>query len=267
MTGQVLDAIVASARQSADAREHACRRAEFEVALERAQPRARAFRSALTAPGVRVIAECKRRSPARGVLRSDYSAETIAAGYEKAGAAAVSVITEPTFFDGAMEHLTAVRAAVSVPVLRKDFLVTPFQIAEARAIGADAVLLIAAVLTGAGLAEMLAVAAQHELAALVEVHDAAQCAAARDAGATIVGVNCRDLRTLTIRTEVFDELAALLPEDTVMVAESGLRSAADLRRLAGLGYRAFLIGERLMTEADPGLALAQLVADARAEPS
>jgi indole-3-glycerol phosphate synthase len=210
-------------------------------------------------PGLRVIAEFKRRSPSRGVLRADYDPAALAVAYEAAGAAAISVLTEPTFFDGALDHLAAVRNAVSVPVLRKDFITSTFQVAEARAYGADAVLLIVAALDQATLAHLSETAREHGLAALIEVHDREQLGRAVDAGARVIGVNSRNLRTLAVDGLVFEELADAIPKTTVAVAESGLRSPEDLRRLAARRFDAFLVGERLVTEADPGRALRDLL--------
>jgi indole-3-glycerol phosphate synthase len=206
-----------------------------------------------------VIAECKRRSPSKGVLRAEYDPVAIAKAYEEAGAAAISVLTEPTFFDGALEHLTAVRAAVNVPLLRKDFIVSEYQLLEAKAAGADAVLLIVAALRPAELKVLHDHARRYGLDVLVEVHDARELAIAIDVGARIVGVNNRNLRTLEVDVHASEELIANMPREIIAVSESGLKTAADLVRLRGLGYRAFLIGERLMAAADPGVALKALI--------
>jgi indole-3-glycerol phosphate synthase len=175
------------------------------------------------------------------------------------------VLTEPTFFDGALEHLTAVRAALEeikadVPVLRKDFIVSEYQVLEARAAGADAVLLIVAALDPAELRSLAEFAAKWGMDALVEVHDAKELSVALDAGARMVGVNNRNLRTLDVDVKASDALIALMPRDVVAVSESGLRTPEDLARLRQLGYRAFLVGERLMAVADPGQALRELLA-------
>jgi indole-3-glycerol phosphate synthase len=207
-----------------------------------------------------VIAECKRRSPSRGVLRADYDPSAIARGYAAAGAAAISVLTEPTFFDGSLEHLRAVRMAVDVPILRKDFVVSEYQILEAREAGADAVLLIVAALDAGSLKSLSARAAAFGMDALIEVHDADELALAIDSGARIVGVNNRNLRTLEVDVKASERVIALMPGDVVAVSESGLRTADDLVRLRQRGYRAFLIGERLMTVPDPGRALQELLA-------
>ena len=223
------------------------------------------FEAALSAAGgPNVIAECKRRSPSRGILRRDYRPEAIAAAYERNGAAAVSVLTEPTFFDGSLDHLRAVRAAVGIPVLRKDFVVSRYQLLEAAAAGADAVLLIVAALDDADLGALHARATGLGLGVLVEVHDADELDRAARAGATVVGVNNRNLRTLAVDVEASHRLAARMPAGTIGVAESGLRTSADLARLGAAGYRAFLIGETLMTAADPGAGLRDLLEGAPA---
>jgi indole-3-glycerol phosphate synthase len=255
----LLDAVVAGARRSAEMRERAVARDRFQEAWTGRQPRGDRFEAALRQPGIRVIAECKRRSPAKGVLRAAYDPVAVARSYEAAGAAAISVLTEPTFFDGSLQHLTTVRSAVELPVLCKDFLTTEFQLLEARAAGADAVLLIVAALDHPVLMRLIAQARALGLAALVEVHDRDELARALDAGAQIVGVNSRNLRTLEVSAAVFDDLASSLPQEVVAVAESGLKSGDDVRRLREVRYDAFLIGERFMSAADPGSALAALL--------
>jgi indole-3-glycerol phosphate synthase len=253
--GDLLGAVVAAAARSAVERERRAGRAALERDAMQRTPRGGAFAEGLQRAGIPVIAECKRRSPSRGVLRAKYDPATIASGYARAGAAAISVLTEPTFFDGSLDHLQAVRAAVDVPLLCKDFFVTESQLLEARAAGADAVLLIVAALDTHTLKGLWSTARTLGLAALVEVHDRPELERALDAGADIVGVNSRNLRTLEVNTAVFDELSAHIPKGVVAVAESGLRSGADLARLKALRYDAFLIGERFMTEDDPGRAL------------
>jgi indole-3-glycerol phosphate synthase len=209
-----------------------------------------------------VIAECKRRSPSRGVLRKEYDPVAIAGSYAAAGAAAISVLTEPTFFDGALDHLAQVREQVSTPLLRKDFIVSEYQLFEARAAGADAALLIVAALTPATLKSLAATAASLGLDTLIEVHDAEELAVAVDCGARVIGVNNRNLRTLAVDVHASDALVSMMPKGVVAVSESGLKSAADLSRLSALGYGAFLIGERFMIEPDPGAALAALLGGA-----
>jgi indole-3-glycerol phosphate synthase len=262
----LLETIVAATRRIVEVRQHA---EPLAVLAERASAvpsRSGRFRAALARQdGVNIIAECKRRSPSRGVLRADYDPSAIAKGYADAGAAAISVLTEPTFFDGSLDHLAAVRAAVDVPLLRKDFVVSEYQLLEAKAAGADAVLLIVAALRPVELKVLHDHASRHGLDVLVEVHDATEVAIAIDAGARIIGVNNRNLRTLAVDVHASDELIARIPNDVIAVSESGLRDADDLRRLRTLGYRAFLIGERFMAAADPGLALKDLLASAAAD--
>jgi indole-3-glycerol phosphate synthase len=237
----------------------------LETRATRRSPRGEAFASALARKGtVNVIAECKRRSPSRGVLRAAYDPVAIARGYAEAGAAAMSVLTEPAFFDGALDHLSAVRAAVETPLLRKDFIVDTYQVTEAVAAGADAVLLIVAALDDHSLARLHADAAVRGLAVLVEVHTEEELDRALAIGARLIGVNNRNLKTLAVDVDLSERLAARMPSGVTAVSESGLRTPADLTRLAGLGYSAFLIGERFMTTADPGRALRTLLAEARA---
>jgi indole-3-glycerol phosphate synthase len=261
----LLETIVAATRRSVEERERATPRAQL-LDGQRRRPGGDAFRAALrNGPRPRVIAECKRRSPSRGILRRRYDPASHAAAYAAAGAAAISVLTEPTFFDGCLDHLARVRAAVDIPVLRKDFIVDEYQLAEAVAFGADAVLLIAGALDDDALGRLLRSAHDFGLAALVEVHDSDELARALAAGAEIVGVNSRNLRTLTVDPAVLERLAAELPGTVTAVAESGIRSGDDICRLSGAGYHAFLIGERLIVEEDPGAALQTLRAAARAE--
>jgi indole-3-glycerol phosphate synthase len=262
-TADLLATIVAATKHSLAVRQA---REPFEALARRAESRpARpgAFRAALSRTDrVNVIAECKRRSPSRGVLRAEYDPVAIARAYSAAGAAAISVLTEPTFFDGAIEHLAAVRSAVDSPLLRKDFIVSEYQLLEARAAGADAALLIVAALTRDELKSLSATAAALEMDTLVEVHDADELSIAVDAGARVIGVNNRNLRTLAIDVRASEDLVARMPPHVVAVSESGLKTPRDLAHLASLGYRAFLIGEGFMTAPAPGQALAELLAGA-----
>jgi indole-3-glycerol phosphate synthase len=259
-SGDLLEAIVAATRRIVEVREA---REPMSDLLRRAGERpARPgrFRSALRGTDqVNLIAECKRRSPSRGVIRADYDAVAIARGYAAAGAAAIYVLTEPTFFDGSLHDLEAVCAAVDVPVLRKDFILVEYQLLEARAAGADAVLLIVAALSPRDLGSLAGRAAALGLDVLVEVHDADELQTALDAGAQIIGVNNRNLRTLEVDLHASVELIGRMPAGVLAVSESGIATAHDLRRLRGLGYQAFLIGERFMTEAEPGKALEGLL--------
>lgn len=254
----LLRTIVAGTRSSVATRE---RDVPLDVLAQqiRRRPRGDSFARALRgSPPPRVIAECKRRSPSRGILRADYDAPSHAVAYARAGAAAISVLTEPTFFDGAPEHLADVRSAVDIPLLRKDFIVGRYQIVESAVLGADAVLLIVTALDGATLRSLLDAARDVGLAALVEVHDTTELECALDAGAEIVGVNSRDLRTLSVEPAVHEAVYARIPRDVIAVAESGIRAPADLERLSNIGYHAFLVGERLIAQADPGAALRAL---------
>jgi indole-3-glycerol phosphate synthase len=256
----LLRTIVAATRQITETR----RAHEPAAAVERRAlartPRGDRFEAALAMAGrINVIAECKRRSPSRGVLASQYDPVAIAKTYEAGGAAAISVLTEPTFFDGALGHLTAVRDAVDVPLLRKDFVVDDYQLLEARAAGADAILLIVAALEQSDLLRLQSRAWELGLAALVEVHDDEELARAVQSGARLIGVNNRNLRTLAVDVSASDRLAAKLPSGVVGVSESGLQTRGDLERLAAAGYRAFLIGERFMTDPDAARAIADLI--------
>lgn len=263
MTGTgLLGRIVAAARERV-------RQRKRELPLERVLASAptpgarRPFAQALAAgPGIRVIAEFKRRSPSQGVIRSELHPVTVAQGYEVGGAAALSVLTDAEFFGGSLEDLQEARAATLLPTLRKDFIVDAYQIREAWIAGADAVLLIAAVLADAELLKLREAAAEHGLDALVEVHDAAELERALASGATLIGVNNRDLRTMQVRLETALELAPRIPERVVAVAESGIKSGEQLQRLREAGYDAFLIGEQLMRAKDPGAALEALLREA-----
>jgi indole-3-glycerol phosphate synthase len=264
-TPDLLRAIVAGTRRITDLRREREPLAVLEARAAGSPPRGEQFESALGAHGrINVIAECKRRSPSRGVLAADYDPAAIARAYERGGAVALSVLTEPTFFDGALEHLTAVRAAVTVPLLRKDFIVDEYQLFEARAAGADAVLLIVAALDRTELERLYTRATSLGLAALVEVHDEEELTRAVDAGARIIGVNNRNLRTLSVDVDASHRLAARIPPGVIAVSESGLQSRLDLEALAAAGYRAFLIGERFMTDPDPAAAIADLIGSAAA---
>ncbi len=220
----------------------------------------RGFRTALAAgPAPAAIAEVKRASPSRGVIRTHFDPPAHARAYEAAGAAALSVLTDERFFQGHLDHLAAVRAVVALPCLRKDFLVDPYQVDEARAFGADAVLVIAAAGSAALRGELLAAAREAGLDVLVEVHDERELEWALAVGATLVGVNNRDLATFVTSLETTERLAPLVPADVLLVAESGILSSGDVRRMVAAGARAVLVGEACMAAADPGAALAELL--------
>ena len=257
----ILETIVAATRRAVQHRRSLVAIDELTRKAAEATPRRAAFHAALAATDrLNIIAECKRRSPSRGVLRPAYDPAAIARSYADAGAAALSILTEPTFFDGSLTHLQRVRAATTLPLLRKDFIVEEYQIVEARAAGADAVLLIVAALDDRQLSQLQQSARDQGLATLVEVHDVAELERAVAAGAEIIGVNNRNLRTLEVDTHASEDIAKRLPVNAIAVSESGLRTRADLDALRTMGYRAFLIGERFMTAPDPGEALRALVA-------
>ena len=256
----LLEAIVTATRRTVETRRSVESQDALASRARHATPRGTLFEEQLARSGcTNVIAECKRRSPSKGVLARDYDPVRIAQAYEQGGAAAISVLTEPTFFDGSLEHLEAVRGAVATPLLRKDFIVDEYQILEARASGADAILLIVAALDDVDLRRLQARAWDLGLAVLVEVHDEMELAAAVGAGARLIGVNNRNLRTLQVEITASSRLAAQIPAGVVGVSESGLRSRSDLEALAKEGYRAFLIGERFMTATDPARAVGELV--------
>ena len=259
----LLRAIVAATRRAVEVRALRRPRGALEELASRSSPRGEAFRAALSSrTRLNVIAECKGRSPVRGILCRDYDPTSVARGYASAGAAAISVLTEPTFFDGSLDHLRSVRSAVEIPLLCKDFIVSEYQLLEAQASGADAVLLIVAALEERALKQLMSTASALGLGTLVEVHDADELGEAVDAGATVIGVNNRNLRTLEVDHSVSDALITRIPSGVVSVAESGLQRANDLIQLREAGYDAFLIGESLMTRSDPGAALRALLAEA-----
>ena len=260
----LLAAIVAGTRRIVEVRQARQPLPRLPAGADARQRRAGRFLAALSRTDrVNVIAECKRRSPSKGVLRAEYDPVAIARDCAATGAAALSILTEPTFFDGSLEHLAAVRGAVEVPLLRKDFIVSEYQLLEAKAAGADAVLLIVAALQTFELRSLAGRAAEYGLDALVEVHSADELQIAVDAGARIIGVNNRNLRTLEVDVHASERLIERMPRDVIAVSESGLRTAADLARLGRLGYHAFLVGEHLMTAPDPGAALARLLCGQR----
>ena len=214
--------------------------------------------------GVALIAEVKRRSPSGGDLAAVPSAAQLATQYAAGGAHAISVLTEPRYFGGSLDDLAAVRAAVDVPLLRKDFVVSAYQVFEARAYGADIVLLIVAALTDEELRDLQDVVTQLGMTALVEVHDEGELARALAVEPALVGVNARDLKTLTVDRDVFEQLVPRIPGDVTVVAESGVRSADDVRSYAASGAHVVLVGEALVKHGDPQAAVAEFVAVGRA---
>ena len=255
----ILDEIVETKRREVAQRKETIPLRSLLKAVEKMPP-ARDFKAALDADaGCAIIAEVKRRSPSRGLLRADFDPVRIAAEYEQNGAAAISVLTDETFFGGSDAILSAVRAAVSLPLLRKEFIIDPYQIHETRAIGADALLLIAAILTEVQLREYRELAASLGLAALVEVHDGTELEKALGAGAEIIGINNRDLKTFQTDLQTTLALAPLIPADRIAVSESGIRSRQDIETLTKAGISAFLIGETLIAAPEIGPKLEELL--------
>lgn len=256
-----LDQIIASTRRRVDEAKRGIDPRELERKAERHSPRG--FRQALKEQsnfGIAVIAELKKASPSKGLIRADFRAGDLAGELESAGAAALSVLTDEEFFQGSLENLRLASEAVRIPCLRKDFILDEFQILEARANSADAVLLIVAALTQAELAALTHSARSQQLDVLCEVHDEEELQRALDAGCDLIGVNTRDLRTFEVNADIALHLAQKLPGNVVHVAESGIRAGEDIARLKEAGYHAFLIGESLMRAERPGEALRSLIA-------
>lgn len=259
----ILDDIVARTRRTVAESRAAVPEAELERRLADAPP-ARDFEGALRrARGVGVIAEVKKASPSAGVIRADFDPVSLARAYADAGADCISVLTDEPFFQGSLDYLRAIRRAVPTPLLRKDFVIDRYQLLEARDAGADAVLLIAECLPGDTLAELYAQARELGLHVLVELHDAEELPRVLASGATLVGVNNRDLRTFDVRLEHTVELRRHVPADRLVVGESGIRTPADVATLVAGGAGAILVGESLMRQADVGAALRALLADTR----
>jgi indole-3-glycerol phosphate synthase len=222
-------------------------------------PTRRDFRAALSAHSPAIIAEVKKASPSKGLLCADFDPARISRQYRQGGAAALSVLTDETFFQGSLADLEAARAAVRLPVLRKDFTIATSHVVEAAAHGADAILLIAAILTEREIRDFRELAARYALAALVEVHNRRELETAIAGGADIIGVNNRDLATFEVTLEASLRLAEHMPEGVVRISESGIHDARDIAALRAAGYTAFLVGEHLMKSGDPAAALAKLV--------
>jgi indole-3-glycerol phosphate synthase len=251
----VLDKILQSADERADAADG---RLDSLVAAAATAGPLRSFASAISAPGLSVIAEIKRRSPSAGDIDRDLDPVSVALRYEAGGADAISVLTEPDFFGGSLDDMMAVREAVAVPVLRKDFTRSASQIWEARGAGADAVLLIVATLSEAKLRELVAVAHDVGVDVIVEAHSIQEVAVAADSGAGIIGVNNRDLRTFVTDLSVAEEAASFLPDDVIAIGESGVSDVEGARRMASAGYDAILVGEALVRSDDPATLVAAL---------
>ncbi|HWH12533.1 MAG TPA: indole-3-glycerol phosphate synthase TrpC [Solirubrobacteraceae bacterium] len=250
----VLDGILASTRADVDRR-----RADRPLTAQPTSRPAHAFRDALGGPGLSIIAEHKRRSPSAGRIGHGLGVGEIAVAYERGGAAAISVLTEERNFDGSLDDLRAARAATRIPIIRKDFVVDPYQLVEAVDAGADAVLLIVAALGRRRLGELHSEAVGLGLGVLVEVHDADELEIALDVGPSMIGINNRDLRDFSVDVGRTLALAPLVPDGTIVVSESGIDSPAGLETLRDAGIDAALVGEALMRSVDPGTALRQLL--------
>jgi indole-3-glycerol phosphate synthase len=255
----ILDDILAQTRQGVSSARGHVPLARLEEQLAQAPP-VRDFCAALAAkPKVTCIAEFKRRSPSRGWINRDADAAVVASAYQAAGAAAISVLTDTPFFGGSLDDLRRARASVDIPVLRKDFIIDPYQVAEARAAGADALLLIVSALRQDDLVGLLAEVRRLGMEALVETHDRHEVERALAADARVIGVNHRDLRTFQVDMTLAATMRPLIPSDRLLVAESGIRTADDVGRMQGAGVDAILVGETLMREPDPGSALRRLL--------
>jgi indole-3-glycerol phosphate synthase len=259
----ILERIAAYKRDEVAARKAARPLADVE-AVARSASEPRGFRAALErshSPGrLALIAEIKKASPSRGLIREDFDPPSLARAYEDGGAACLSVLTDTPSFQGADEYLAAARAATTLPCIRKEFLVDPWQVAESRALGADAILVILAMVDDALAADLMAAARAYGMDVLVETHDAAEMARAARLGADLVGVNNRDLRTFAVDLAATERLAALAPPNALLVTESGIFTPADAARLERSGARAMLVGESLMRQADVAAATRALLA-------
>ncbi|HKB06839.1 MAG TPA: indole-3-glycerol phosphate synthase TrpC [Candidatus Polarisedimenticolia bacterium] len=257
----ILDRIVRAKRAQVERdKERLSQRRAIELATSAPPPRD--FAAALRREGrVNVIAEIKKASPSRGDIQARADVGGVAEGYSRAGAVALSVLTESRFFLGSGEDLGRAKQAVDIPVLRKDFVLEEYQVYESRVMGADSLLLIARILSSKELSTLIGVARSLHMEPLVEVHDEEEARRTVDGGGTIIGVNNRDLATLNVSIDTSLRIGPLLPESTVRVSESGIESRQDIDRLRSAGFHAFLIGERLMREADPGGALRGLLGE------
>jgi indole-3-glycerol phosphate synthase len=255
----ILDEIIAAKRREIDDAKRARSEDEQRRAAEAAPP-PRNFFAALSSPGpIKLIAEIKKASPSAGLIRADFNPIEIGATYERHGASCISVLTDEQFFAGSLENLREVRAAVGIPCLRKDFILDKYQLYEARAAGADAVLLIAECLDDCNLRALFNEAVSLGMAPLVELYDAANLPRAFDAGATLIGVNNRDLRTFQTNLDHTLRLRERVPHECVLVSESGIQTRADVLRLQAAGVDAVLVGESLMREPDIGRAVDELL--------
>jgi indole-3-glycerol phosphate synthase len=257
-SGTVLDRIIEARRAAIAHRKKTVPETALRFGVKHAKP-VRDFAAALQRDSLNVISELKKASPSRGLIRADFDPTSLAKSLEGAGAAALSVLTEEEFFQGELKYMRDARAAVAIPVLRKDFIVDPWQVWEARATDADSFLLIVAGLSDAMLGELLALGRELGMEPLVEVHTREELVRAMAAGARILGVNNRNLHTLEVRVETSLELVEEIPDECIAVCESGLRTHQDLARMRAAGFDAFLIGEHLMAQPDPAEALRALL--------
>ncbi|MFP5413375.1 MAG: indole-3-glycerol phosphate synthase TrpC [Gammaproteobacteria bacterium] len=264
MAADILQRIVAVKRDEVAAAQRACSLAEIRAQAEAARAAQpvrgfeRALRARIAAGRSAVIAEIKKASPSKGVLREDFAPPAIAASYERGGAACLSVLTDEQFFKGSLAYLRAARAACALPALRKDFIVDAYQVFEARANGADCILLIAACLSDAQMAEFEAIAHSLDMDVLVEVHDGAELDRALALKTPLLGINNRDLRTFEVSLDTTIGLLDRIPADRLVVTESGILAPADVARMRAAGVNAFLVGEAFMRAPAPGEALAAL---------
>jgi indole-3-glycerol phosphate synthase len=258
MIAGILQQIIDDKRQTL---ERSKRTVSLSVLLERIakQPKSLDFAAALRGKGIRLIAEVKKASPSRGLLRPDFDPVALARTYAAGGAAAISVLTEEKHFLGSLDHLAAIRDAVKIPLLRKDFIFDDYQVFESAAYGADAVLLIVAVLEEGRLEKMLVLARSLGLACLVEAHDEAELTAALLAGAEIIGINNRDLNTFKVNTAITRRLRLLVPPENIVVSESGIRSRQDMKKMRECKVDAVLVGEALVTAPDIPAAMKELL--------
>jgi indole-3-glycerol phosphate synthase len=254
----ILDRIVDARRASVAHRKRVLPDVALKLAVQKAEP-PRDFAAALTRDNFNIIAELKKASPSLGIIRQNYVPAELATLLEKAGAAALSVLTEEEFFQGSLGHLKEAKKAVQIPILRKDFIFDPWQVWETRAAGADTFLLIAAILSDGTLRELLDLGRSLKMEPLVEVHSRAELDRTLAAGAKIIGINNRDLRDFSVRLETSLELIESIPDGCIAVSESGLHAHADLARLRSAGFDAFLIGENVMKSVNPGASLRNLI--------
>lgn len=260
MQASILDKILADKRIEVEIRKAQESLEQVKISAGKA-PASRCFASAIGGPKseIRLIAEIKKASPSKGLIRPDFDPVEIAKIYEASGASAISVLTDEKYFQGSLEHLKAVRNAVSLPVLRKDFIIDSYQIYESRTAGADAILLIIAALSHEELAGFMALASDLGMASLVEVHTAEELGTALEINARIIGINNRNLQTFKTKLNTTLELAARVTGDRILVSESGIFTRADVEKLMSAGVDAILVGESLMREADPGMKVKELL--------